>query len=358
MIVKALVKSFSFLGVTGYVYKDVNVPLQTMLNTEARPFERVDLGIDTLSMPLGNRSDAMDMKPLTLDVMPEGDRGYPGLLVSLTQAEALELIVDHWIVGGGGQCDAAVVQAREARAKGMPFLSAMGALLASERAGRRADMDDDSVVGIVWTEENFYNRFKAISRGRREAVLPEPDRWRTSGTMGVVMERDCKVGGMAIRRFATMVFFGDERSRRAMVSFGGEWQCESASRMDPAVIDAFDRKGRAVYFGEGDLTAWQVWKVALLVKVPAARGGPGSDTPPACLDGIPVGRLADVRLPIPLADSVRVVDDPVVARDILCRTSRGFVISGLGGDVVPQPVARLRGRWLALCVPSHWAVAA
>ncbi|HOD00345.1 MAG TPA: hypothetical protein PKH54_10390 [Myxococcota bacterium] len=358
MIVKALVKSFSISGVTGYVYKDVNIPVQTMLNSDLQPFERVELGFDALAMPLGNRSMLMDMNPLSLDVMPEADRGLPGLVVAATQPEALEMIVDHWIVGNSGRCDAAVIQAREARAKGIPFLSSMVGLLAVDNRSRRMSLDEvESELGLVWSNDKFFQRFSAVGGTRQEALLPEASGWRTNGTMGVVMEHDCRIGNVTMRRFAAMVPFGRERTRKVMVSFGGEWQCESVRRIDPDVLNMFNKKGRAVYIGEGDLTGWQAWKAVMLVKVPERRGGCGSDQTPDCLDGIPVGRLADARMPIPVADDVRVVESPAAARDILCRASRGFIISGLSGDFIPQPVAKLRGRWLALCVPSHWAVA-
>ncbi|HOC98699.1 MAG TPA: hypothetical protein PKH54_02060, partial [Myxococcota bacterium] len=41
-------------------------------------------------------------------------------------------------------------------------------------------------------------------------------------------------------------------------------------------------------------------------------------------------------------------------RDILCRSSRGYVIPGLGADVLPPSFKKLAGRWLALCVPVQW----
>ncbi|HOA06137.1 MAG TPA: hypothetical protein PLY68_10790 [Myxococcota bacterium] len=358
MVIKGLVRSFSCFDVTGYVFKDVRVSLQAMLESGARPFERVELGVDSLAMPLRSRVDAIDLKPLSLDVMPEADRGLPGLLVSATRTAALELLVDTWIPGAGGPIDDAIAQARASRAAGRPFLSVMESLVVGESLGRRPHLDSEDVSGVVWAEEAFEEKFNRVARSRPEVMLPEHRGWGGRGNVGVVVERTCDIAGQPVRRYDAMVFFGRGESRRVMVSSGGRWECTSPRKMDPDVLKAFETRGRAVHFDQGDLTSWNAWKVIMAVRVPASGDASGVDERPSCLDGIPVARLADLRMPIPLSSRVRVVEDPAEALAILCRVSRGFVISGLGGDVLPAPIARHRGKLLAVCVPSQWDVAA
>jgi hypothetical protein len=356
MILKSLVKALTDDGVLGFVMKDLRMPLKKALESDVRPLERADLQMDQLSVPMNLRHDSVPWKSMRLDTMPKADFGLPGVLVGKNTGIALEYLVEHWVCGEHEAVDKSVTAAREARAAGAPFMHLVQrfAVVDGSSGRRHWDVEEDQTEAFIWSNEQFTNGFNKVHDSMPNAFTAENRGWGQDCMTAVVVPRCRVINGQKLQGWDVMSFGGDSDDMNVVVSSDSGWQAGPLRRIDPDIIAKFEQRGRLVSINEADLTVWQNWIAPVLVKVPKATGRIGDDADPECLANIPVGKLADARLPIAFTNDVRVIEDPVEALNILCRSSRGYVMSGIGGDVLPPSFKKLAGRWLALCVPVQW----
>ncbi|HNU69140.1 MAG TPA: hypothetical protein PLB35_04865 [Myxococcota bacterium] len=354
MIVKALKKVLTDQAVMGMVVSDVKVPIQLVVGANLNALEIGQVDMDCLNVPMHLRHDSVPWIPMRLDTMPAQYFGKPGLIVGRNSGVALEYLVEHWVCGQNENIDPAVKAAREARAKGEPFLHLVQRFAVSESGRRHWDVEDESSEAFVWTKEQFRCSFDPIHDTLRGVYTADRGMFDGEKMQAIVVARTIVVGGHKLCGWDMMVMPDDKDSGAVVVSSESGWQAGPFRRLDPALIQRFDQHGRLVAITQADMTVWQNWVARILVKVPRSTGAMGSEIDPSCLADIPVGKLVDARLPVSIARDVQVVADPAVARDILCRSSRGYVIPGLGADVLPPSFKKLAGRWLALCVPVQW----
>jgi hypothetical protein len=253
--------------------------------------------------------------------------------------------------------DIAVAAARELRKNGGCFIGSMErfapAPLARHGNLQTGEADTDR---LVWSREAFDGYFAEVGASLPDTWLPTLNSWNTHSGVGAMIERKVSVNGRRMTRLDVLSFEGEINTRHLRVSSEGGWQIGSYRRIDSDILRPFETGGRMVTFGEGDMTAWHNWKVRLLVKVPpycpSTIGGQSRH-----LAELPMARITDGRLPIAHCRNIEVIDDPREALSILCRVSRGYLLSELDGDVMPKSIRRLSGKWLAVCVPATWDVA-
>lgn len=360
MILKALKVCCVASGVQVMVLKDVHVPLMTVvesgrfpMDSNGFPIERADLQMDTLNVTVRTKSDVFPTVPMRFETISKTDFGRPGILVGTNQGTAIEYIVRHWVCGGYPVVDAAVTAAREARDRGEPFQHLVSQF-ATPPARRRGWHDEDEVPdGFVWSRDQFDGAFSRV--GGRGAATYTIDRHRGESVMAAILVKRKGGSGGPVPGGWDVMAFGDERDNRIVtVSTSEGWQSGPLRRIDEDTLSRFEKRGRMVAIGQVDLTAWQSWVAVAVVKVPSTTSRMGTDDEPDILREFPVARLADARLPLAFSGDVKVVSDPGEALDILCRSTRGYVLAGLGGDVLPPSFRRLSGHWLAICVPAPW----
>lgn len=353
MIFKALKNSTPGSDVKLMILKDVRIPLKTVIDSGSFPIEKADLRMDSLAVSVRARSGVFRTVPMCLDTAPKEDFGKPGILVAKNTALATEYLVRHWVCGCDPVIDAAVTSARAARDAGQSFLQIVQQFANPERKRHGWADDSPDCDGFIWSQDQFDYEFSRV--GPKVARTFTVDRPRGDSVMAaVLLPRSREFGGHVIRGWDVLTFGGENDNRIVIVSTPEGWQSGPFRRIDQETLARFESRGRMVAIGQADLSAWQNWVVPAVVKVPAAGTRPGADQDPDIVREFPVARLADARLPLAFTRDVKVVSDPVAALDILCRASRGFVLAGLGGDVLPAAFHRLAGRWLAFCVPALW----
>ena len=353
MIFKALKQSNTGGDVKQMILKDVRIPLKTIIDSGSFPIEKAELQMDSLNVSVRARSGVFRNVPMRLDTAPKEDFGKPGILVAKNTALATEYLVRHWVCGGDPIIDAAVTAARAARDAGQSFLQLVQQFANPERKRHGWHDDNPECDGFIWSQDQFDFEFSRV--GGKGARTYTVDRPRGESTMAaVLLPGNREFGGHVIKGWDVLTFGGESDNRIVIVSTPEGWQSGPIRRIDPETLARFDSRGRMVAIGQADLSAWQNWVAPAIVRVPAAGTRSGSDQDPDIVHEFPVAHLTDARLPLAFTRDVKVVADPVGALDILCRASRGYVLAGLGGDVLPQSFNRLAGRWLAVCVPALW----
>lgn len=353
MIFKALKQSNTGGDVRLMILKDVRIPLKTVIDSGSFPIEKADLQMDSLSVSVRARAGVFRNVPMRLDTAPKEDFGKPGILVAKNTALATEYLVRHWVCGGAPIIDAAVTAARVARDAGQSFLHMVQQFANPERQRHGWHDDNPESDGFIWPQEQFDFEFSRV--GGKALRTFTVDRPRGESAMAAVLvPRNREFGGHVIRGWDVLTFGGESDNRIVIVSTPEGWQSGPLRRIDQETLARFETRGRMIAIGQTDLSAWQNWVVPAIVRVPAAGTRPGAEQDPDIVREFPVARLADARLPLAFTRDVQVIADPAAALDILCRASRGYVLAGLGGDVLPANLHRLAGRWLAVCVPALW----
>lgn len=356
MIVKGLVRVRLEQNVQAMVLNDVKLPIMTALKSDLGSMERAELQIDLMNSPINYSIKMESWLPLRLDTLSATDFGKPGLLVGKTNAGALEYLVEHWVPGSVQSVDLAVAAARQAKANGMPFMGCLEGFTASEERLQlsRWGADPGTVDDYVWDQKLFFAHFECVHADHRDVFVINSNRIGPDSMSAIVAPCNRSAGKIRIRGWDMLTCAGNEGNRHVVASSPEGWQAGRLGRMDPGLLDWFDRKGRYVAISQTDLTAWQNWVAPILVKVPRASDRTGDSSDPDWLTGFPVAKLVDARLPIEFTPDVTVVEDPSRALDILCRSSRGYVIADIGGGILPTPFRKMAGRWLAVCVPRQW----
>lgn len=355
MLMKALRKVLFDQVVIGMVVDDVRVPIELVTEGRMNSLEWGEVQTDCLSMRLSMKDVSSRWLPMCLDSIAGSDFGRPGLLIGRTSAVALEYLVEHWVCGTKQKIDQTVQAARTARSRGEPFLHLVQSFSTHDGRGHRhRDIEEESAEEFIWTKEQFQSAFSRAHDTMRSVYTPDRGPFDIDMMQAVVVPQRRVVGGQVIQGWDVMGLPDDRDSRSVMVSCDGGWFVGPYRRVDPRIMSRFERHGRLVGIRNADMTVWQNWVAKILVKVPHNSTAVGNDTDPECLTGIPVGKLVDARIPVNFAPDIKVVKDPAMALDILCRSARGYVMSGMGGDCLPPSFKKLAGRWLAVCVPVQW----
>jgi len=355
-------------GVTVLARTTIEVPLARLAGRSVAAMERVRLDPASLGAPMPTRDMGLDLVPLHLKDLSQGETRRRGIVVGASVAQALEYVLTHWVPSGKDEPDLTIAAAQEQRRSRHARIRDLEAALLHKQDQEDYEIFDSSPRGrrkaslgarFVWTKEEFESAFEAVSFGGRSAYLPSVRSWPDEDETtrhAVVVEQHLTVGGHRIPRWDVLAIGGRQGIQPVVWGFqGGRWFRSPFERMDARVLESFEEHGRLVSIMQGDLMASETLEGRFLLRVPEEDRRADSEHPaalPAALRSLPGALLSDSRNPVHIPEDVPVITDPGEAWAVLLRTTSGIFLPDAAPCALPRSFRNLAGAWIVGSVPA------